>query len=111
MIVPMTSAPMAEKKVSSIVIPNAPRTLYWDSSSPMRFSALSRASRSRHGQPKGYAARPGERAAYPVFVRLLSQWRRSTQPHAAGVGGLPAPGLKPAGPRFVVHRLLPRAVS
>ena len=39
--VPMTSAPMAEKKVSSSVMPNAEKTLYWDSSSPMRPSALS----------------------------------------------------------------------
>ena len=42
----------------------------------------------------------GERAAYRRGVG---------QEQASGVGGLPAPGLKPAGPRFVVRR--PSATS
>src|SRR3954454_2103098 len=82
--VPMTRAPMAEKNVRTIVIRKAPRM-----SNCENRSAIGRLSVREDTR---YAARP-------VSGRRTGE--RVGQEQGSGVGGLPSPGLKPAGPRLV----------
>src|SRR5689334_16641904 len=85
--VPITSEPMADRTVRKIVILKAPRMSNWVNSSAIGCLSV--------GRTPGTPPARGERTAYRRGVG---------QEQASGLGGLPAPGLKPDGPRLVVTK-------
>src|SRR6478609_2847291 len=111
--VPTTNAPMAEKKVSSSVMPNAEKTLYWDSSSPMRPSALSSVWTCR-GQVVTYSA-PHEGGMPPARVSgrhtpcswCCSAGGAARRAARCGLGRVTRTGLEARRAEVLLDRLLP----